>query len=184
MFECFDFLECALAFTVLFYTYLPSALAALRRSSARTGSSPATHLPHGHPLIHTTSALTSTTMDLSVPWHVRSRPSPPCAYRLFHLPPPPSCSSAFAAHHLPASIPAIIAPDRTFACSSPSGFEKRVGFAVSGCFLCSVLVCWLCFWSVWVGALCCRRWLSDRVYGTGSGARFEWDTTMVLILRW
>jgi len=155
-----------------FHTYLPSALAAPRRSSARTGSSPATHLPHGHPHPHN---VCSNQYDYgsSVPWHVRSRPSPPCAYRLFYLLPPPSCSSAFAAHHLPASIPAIIAPDRTFACSSPSGFEKRVGFAVSGCLLCSALVCWLCFRSVLVGALCCRRWLADRVYGTGFGARLE-----------
>ena len=92
--ECFDFLECALAFTVLFYIYLPSALAAPRRSSARTGSSPATHLPHGHPLIHTTSALTSMTMDR--PSHGTSA--------LAHLLPAPTASFTFHHRH-PAHLP-------------------------------------------------------------------------------
>ena len=169
MFECFDFLECALAFTVLFYTYLPSALCAATFISAHRlvtrHAPPARTSPHPHNVC-------SNQYDYGF---VRpmARPLSPISSRLFHLPPPPSCASAFAAHHLPASIPAIIAPDRTFACSSPSGFEKRVGFAVSGCFLCSALVCWLCFWSVLVNALCCRRWLADWVYGIGFGAWLE-----------
>ena len=147
-----------------FFIHLPSALCAATLISAHRlitrHAPPARTSPHPHNVCSNQYDYGS-----SVPWHVRSRSSPPCPTALFRLPPPPSCASAFAAHHLPASIPAIIAPDRTFACSSPSGFEKRVGFAVSGCLLCSASVCWLCFWSVLVDALCCRRWLADWVYG-------------------